>query len=64
VVVEAKGEMMAKTGAPYNNDYCLIYQLKDNKIIAIKEYQDSRLCENVLGPYPKMGKAKPNDCCG
>jgi len=52
VVVEAVGEMRTKAGVPYNNDYCLIYRLRDGKIVEIREYLDSALCERVLGPYP------------
>jgi ketosteroid isomerase-like protein len=53
VVIEARGEMTSKTGAPYNNEYCLIYRLRDRKIVEMTEYQDSTLCERVLGPYPR-----------
>jgi uncharacterized protein len=52
VVVEAKGEMRTKAGVPYNNDYCLIYRLRDRRIIEIREYCDSALTERVLGPFP------------
>ena len=51
VVIEARGEMMSKAGVPYNNEYCLIYRLRDRKIVEMTEYQDSTLCERVLGPY-------------
>lgn len=51
VVVEARGEMTSKSGVPYNNEYCLIYRLRDRKIVEITEYQDSTLCERVLGPF-------------
>lgn len=51
VVVEARGEMTSKSGMPYNNEYCLIYRLRDRKIVEITEYQDSTLCERVLGPF-------------
>lgn len=51
VVVEARGEMTSKTGVPYNNEYCLIYRLRGGKIVEITEYQDSTLCERVLGPF-------------
>jgi ketosteroid isomerase-like protein len=53
VVIEARGEMTSKTGVPYNNEYCLIYRLRDRKIVEMTEYQDSTLCERVLGPYPR-----------
>jgi ketosteroid isomerase-like protein len=52
VVMEAVGEMKTKAGVPYNNDYCLIYRLKDGKIVEIREYCDSALTEKVLGKYP------------
>jgi uncharacterized protein len=52
VVVEAVGKMQTKAGVPYNNDYCLIYRLRDGKIVEIREYCDSALTEKVLGKYP------------
>lgn len=52
VVVEARGQMTAADGTPYENDYCLMYRLEDGMIVEAKEYQDSALCERVLGPYP------------
>jgi uncharacterized protein len=55
VVVEARGEMTTKDGRPYNNEYCLVYRLQDGKITEIREYQDSTLCEAVLGKFPTEG---------
>jgi uncharacterized protein len=52
VVVEARGEMVTKQGERYDNQYCLMYRLRDGMIVEIREYQDSTLCERVLGPYP------------
>ncbi len=52
VVVEGKGDMRTKAGQPYNNDYCLIYRLRDGRIVEIREYCDSALTEAVLGPFP------------
>jgi len=57
VVMEAVGDMRTKAGVPYNNEYCLIYRLKDGKIVEIREYCDSTLTEAVLGPY--RGPAAP-----
>jgi ketosteroid isomerase-like protein len=51
VVIEARGEMTSKTGVPYNNEYCLIYRLREGKIVEITEYNDSVLCERVLGSF-------------
>ena len=53
VVVEARGDMVTKEGAAYQNHYCLLYRLLDGQIAEMKEYQDSTLCERLLGPYPK-----------
>jgi hypothetical protein len=55
VVVEAKGDMVTKAGVRYDNDYCLIYQLANGKIVEIREYLDSALCERVLGKFPASG---------
>jgi ketosteroid isomerase-like protein len=52
VVVQGKGQMTTKGGVPYNNDYCLVYRIKDGKIAEMWEYCDSVLTEKVLGPFP------------
>ena len=52
VVVEARGEMQTKDGHRYDNEYCLVYRLREGKIVEMREYQDSALCERVLGPFP------------
>lgn len=52
VVVEARGDMVTKEGKPYQNHYCMLYRLADGRIVEMKEYQDSTLCERLLGPYP------------
>ncbi len=58
VVVEAEGEMRTKDGVAYNNEYCLIYRLSGGKIVEIREYLDSALCERVLGPFPEERKRR------
>lgn len=52
VVMEARGEFRTKQGERYENEYCLWYRLRDGKIVEVREYLDSELCERVLGPYP------------
>jgi hypothetical protein len=52
VMVEAVGDMTTREGTRYDNQYCLLYRLRDGKIVEIREYNDSTLCERVLGPYP------------
>jgi ketosteroid isomerase-like protein len=56
VVIESVGEMKTKAGVPYNNEYCLIYRLREGKIVEMTEYCDSALCERVLGPFPAERK--------
>ena len=53
VVVEAKGDNVTKTGARYDNDYCLVFRLENGKIKEIREYCDSVLTEKALGSYPQ-----------
>lgn len=48
VVVEARGQSTAKSGVPYNNEYCFIYRLEDGRIQEVTEYLDTELL-NVLG---------------
>lgn len=57
VVVEARGDMVTKDGQAYRNHYCMLYRLQDGRIVEMKEYQDSTLCERLLGPYPAELKA-------
>jgi uncharacterized protein len=52
VVVEARGDMATRAGERYDNHYCLIYRIENGRISEIREYQDSTLCERVLGPFP------------
>lgn len=52
VVVEARGEMERNDGVPYRNEYCLVFRLRDGKIVEFREYMDSALCEQVLGKFP------------
>ncbi len=58
MVVEAKGDMVALDGRPYQNDYCLHYRIADGKIVEMKEYMDMALCEDRLGVFPADLKAR------
>jgi uncharacterized protein len=53
VVVEARGDNHSASGERYDNQYCLIFRLKDGKIVEMREYMDTAFCERVLGPFPK-----------
>lgn len=56
VAVEARGDMETIGGERYDNHYCMVYRIENGKIREIREYQDSTLCERVLGPFPKERK--------
>ncbi|MCE9596937.1 MAG: nuclear transport factor 2 family protein [Spirochaetia bacterium] len=54
VVVECKGNVTTKSGAPYNNTYCWICTLQDGKLIELTEYLDTELLSRVLeAPQPR-----------
>ena len=53
VVVEARGDNVTKTGARYDNDYCLVFRLEHGKIKEVREYCDSVLTEQALGLFPE-----------
>ena len=55
VVVEARGDNIAKTGERYDNEYCMVWRVENGRITQIKEYCDTALVERVLGPFPKTG---------
>lgn len=59
VVVETKGDNVTKTGARYDNEYCMVWRVENGRIKEIKEYCDSALVERVLGSFPaaKLPKA-------
>lgn len=52
VIVEARGAMKTKAGEKYDNEYCLIYRFAGGKIVEMREYCDSVLCEQRLGLFP------------
>jgi uncharacterized protein len=52
VVVEAKGNNLTKAGTRYDNDYCLVFRFDNGKIAEVREYCDSILTEQALGPFP------------
>ena len=49
VVVEALGESRTKDGRDYNNIYCLVLRLEDEKIAEIREYLDTELVKSIFG---------------
>ena len=51
VMVEARGAMKTKAGERYDNEYCLIYRFSGGRIVEMREYCDSALCEARLGLF-------------
>ena len=51
VVAEVRGDVLTKSGERYNNEYCIVFRFRGNKIAELVEYCDTDLIERVLGPY-------------
>jgi ketosteroid isomerase-like protein len=49
VVVEARGSNTTKSGVPYNNNYCFVFRLGDNRLKEVTEYFDTELVTTALG---------------
>jgi hypothetical protein len=50
VVVETRGEVVTKAGKPYNNTYCLVIRMRDDKLVELTEYFDTELVTAALEP--------------
>ena len=48
VVVEARGQVMTKSGQPYNQTYCYVLRLADGRVQELTEYLDTDLVNQVL----------------
>lgn len=48
VVVECRGNVMTKSGKPYNNTYCYVCRLADGKLKELTEYLDTELVTAAL----------------
>lgn len=48
VITEALGHGVTTKGLDYDNSYCLVWQVKDGKIIRFVEYCDTQLVATVL----------------
>jgi ketosteroid isomerase-like protein len=48
VVVEARGQVMTKSGQPYNQTYCYVMRLADGRVRELTEYMDTDLVNQVL----------------
>jgi ketosteroid isomerase-like protein len=48
IVVQARGQNLARNGARYDNDYCFVIHFRDGKIAIYEEYCDTDLIERAL----------------
>ena len=48
VVVECRGRVTTKSGAPYNNTYCWVCLVADGKLQELTEYLDTELVTAAL----------------
>jgi ketosteroid isomerase-like protein len=49
VVMQAKTYATAKSGAPYNNPYCIVARIVDGQIREMTDYVDTALISDLLG---------------
>jgi uncharacterized protein len=49
VVVECRGRVTTREGAPYNNTYCFVCRIADGKLRELTEYLDTELVTAALG---------------
>ncbi|MET0986346.1 MAG: nuclear transport factor 2 family protein [Steroidobacteraceae bacterium] len=50
VAVEVEGYSTLVNGVPYNNQYHMLFFIRDGKICKMKEYFDTKLADAALGP--------------
>lgn len=48
VVVEARGSNTTRSGMPYNNTYCFVFQVESSKLKEVTEYMDTMLVNTAL----------------
>jgi ketosteroid isomerase-like protein len=49
VVVECRGNVITKSGQPYNNTYCYVCRMTDGRLRELTEYLDTELVTKALG---------------
>lgn len=50
VVVEFEGNGVLVNGEPYNNQYCMVFSMADDRISQVNEYFCTLLADRVLWP--------------
>jgi ketosteroid isomerase-like protein len=53
VVVQARGANVTKSGLPYENRYCLLFEISEGRIRSVLEYADTELVARVLGSFER-----------
>jgi uncharacterized protein len=48
--VEARGRNRTKQGKTYENEYCWVIEMRDDKMVSIVEYADTALMVSALAP--------------
>ena len=49
VAMQARGAATTKSGASYNNTYCMVYRIQGGKIREVTEYLDTELVTRAFG---------------
>ncbi len=50
VSCEVEGRSTLVNGTPYDNQYHFLFSLRDGKVVRLKEYMDTKLVDDALGP--------------
>ena len=50
VIVETRGNVTTKAGKLYDNTYCLVIQMRDDKMVDLTEYFDTELVSAAREP--------------
>lgn len=56
VAVELHSDALLRDGAPYNNDYVMIYEVRDGLIVSIREYLDT---QHIAESLRALGETHP-----
>jgi uncharacterized protein len=51
VAAEVQGYGKLNDGAIYNNFYHFLFEIRDDKIVRVREYMDTKYAEEVYGSY-------------
>jgi len=49
VIVEERMRATLPSGAPYDNDYCFLFELDRGRISRVREYMDTQRARQMMG---------------